>query len=239
VPGGWPAPAADGAAPEPEQEPAAPWLQPPLRRLPGSWARPAPPPALTVAPPAPQPPAPAIEFAWASDLARRVGVVVHRLLQLVAVEGSEAWDDRRVARLQPLARQLLVAGGVGPADLGPAIERVLGALASTLADRDGRWLLSAGHREAGNEYAVTWWDGAHFRRLVMDRTFLTTAGERWVIDYKTGRHEGGDLAGFLASEAARYAGQLQAYRSAWSALGGEPVRVALYFPLLPRLHAVP
>jgi ATP-dependent exoDNAse (exonuclease V) beta subunit len=237
VPGGWPAPAVDGAAPEPA--PPAAWLQPPLRRLPAGWSRPAPPPALAVAPPAPRPPAPGVEFAWASDLARRVGVVVHRLLQLVAVEGSEGWDDRRVARLAPLARQLLVSGGVGPADLGAASARVLDAIASTLADPDGRWLLSARHPAASTEYAVTWWDGAHFRRLVMDRTFLTTDGERWVIDYKTGRHEGGDLAGFLASEAGRYAGQLQAYRSAWSALGGEPVRVALYFPLLPRLHEVP
>jgi ATP-dependent exoDNAse (exonuclease V) beta subunit len=237
VPGGWPAPAAKGTAPEPEAD--ARWRQLPLRRLPPGWARPAPPPALAVPPPPAAPPSPGIEFTWASDLARRVGVVVHRLLQLVAVEGSEAWDTARVASLQPLARKLLLSGGVGPADLGPAARRVLDAVAGALADPEGRWLLSAAHPEARNEYAVTWWDGAHFRQLVMDRTFLTAGGERWVIDYKTGRHEGGDLAGFLASEVARYAEQLRAYRSAWSALDGRPVRVALYFPLLPRLHEVP
>jgi ATP-dependent exoDNAse (exonuclease V) beta subunit len=237
VPGGWPPPAADATGLA--SVAATTWLQLPLRRLPVSWTRPPPPPALSVAPPAAAPPPPGVEFAWASELARRVGIVVHRLLQVVATEGSEAWDAGRVASLGAVARQLLVAAGVGPAELGPATDRVIGAVARTLEDAHGRWLLSAHHADARSEYAVAWWDGVRVRRLVMDRTFLTADGDRWVIDYKTGRHEGGELEGFLASEAARYSAQLEAYRAAWAALGAARVRVALYFPLLPRLYEVP
>jgi ATP-dependent exoDNAse (exonuclease V) beta subunit len=237
VPGGWPALATAGD-PAAAMPPGPDWVQLPLRRLPADWVRPLPPAALAVPSPPPDLAPPPVEFAWASDLARRTGIVVHRLLQLIAVEGSEAWDTDRLATLAPLARRLLVATGVPPADLPAAVNRVAAALGNTLAESRGRWLLSAAHSEARNEFAVTWWDGVQFRRLVMDRTFLASDGERWIIDYKTGSHEGGDLDGFLAAEAGRYAPQLAAYRAAWSALDAARIRVALYFPLLPRLHEV-
>jgi ATP-dependent exoDNAse (exonuclease V) beta subunit len=53
-----------------------------------------------------------------------------------------------------------------------------------------------------------------------------------VIDYKTSRHEGADLEGFLARELERYRGQLQTYAALARALGPQPVRAGLYFPLL-------
>jgi hypothetical protein len=53
-----------------------------------------------------------------------------------------------------------------------------------------------------------------------------------VVDYKTGRHEGGAVDAFIDSEAQRYAAQLHRYAVLAAELGPEPVRVALYFPLL-------
>ncbi|MGH8267175.1 MAG: hypothetical protein ACRETS_07635, partial [Steroidobacteraceae bacterium] len=53
-----------------------------------------------------------------------------------------------------------------------------------------------------------------------------------VIDYKTSAHEGGDLEGFLEQEVQRYRPQLEGYVGLAAALGPEPVRAALYFPLL-------
>jgi hypothetical protein len=57
-------------------------------------------------------------------------------------------------------------------------------------------------------------------------------GVRWIVDYKTGMHEGADLEAFLDSEQARYREQLERYAALMAQLGGEPIRVALYFPLL-------
>jgi ATP-dependent exoDNAse (exonuclease V) beta subunit len=70
------------------------------------------------------------------------------------------------------------------------------------------------------------------RNAVIDRSFIDAAGDRWVIDYKSGTHGGGSLEEFLEREMRRYAPQLRLYRELASRTGPEPVRAALYFPLL-------
>jgi len=57
-------------------------------------------------------------------------------------------------------------------------------------------------------------------------------GIRWVVDFKTSTHEGGNLETFLADEVRRYEGQLRRYAYLARQLGSEPVRAGLYFPLL-------
>ena len=61
---------------------------------------------------------------------------------------------------------------------------------------------------------------------MIDRLILDAKGIRWVVDFKTGRHEGADIEGFLDREQKRYAAQLDAYAAA---LGG--ASRGLYFPL--------
>ena len=74
--------------------------------------------------------------------------------------------------------------------------------------------------------------GGRLRNVKIDRSFVDESGTRWVIDYKTGAHEGGDLEAFLEQEIERYRPQLAAYRELARAVGPQPVRAALYFPLL-------
>ena len=69
---------------------------------------------------------------------------------------------------------------------------------------------------------------------MLDRTFVSD-GVRWIIDYKTSSHSGGDLEGFIESEKARYRAQLERYREALALAENRPIRTALYFPLLNRL----
>jgi len=68
--------------------------------------------------------------------------------------------------------------------------------------------------------------------MILDRTFIDEEGVRWIIDYKTGRHEGTDVDAFLDREQERYREQLEAYARAFRQLEDHPVRVALYYPLL-------
>ena len=67
---------------------------------------------------------------------------------------------------------------------------------------------------------------------MIDRTFVSADGIRWIVDFKTSPHEGGSLEGFLDSEARRYESQLRRYAHLARELGPEPVRAGLYFPLL-------
>jgi ATP-dependent helicase/nuclease subunit A len=70
----------------------------------------------------------------------------------------------------------------------------------------------------------------HFK---LDRTFVDETGTRWIIDFKTARHEGSGLESFLDSEQARHKQQLETYARVLRQL--EPsrsIRGGLYFPLL-------
>jgi ATP-dependent helicase/nuclease subunit A len=100
-----------------------------------------------------------------------------------------------------------------------------------LAEERGRWLLDARHAESVTELALSGRIGGELLHVVIDRSFVTPDGLRWVVDYKLSPHEGGGLEEFLDREQQRYALQLARYAELARRLGPEPVRVGLYFPL--------
>lgn len=203
------------------------WVQPLISRRPANWSAAPPPVGLASAEPATVATgANEVSYEWASSDAMRVGTVVHRCLQHMAEAQQPDWQDAAAARA------MLVEEGVAEAGLGGATEQVMAALRVTCADARGQWLLAA-HQDAASEQALMVSNGTQLERVVIDRTFIADDGVRWVIDYKTSSHEGGNLEGFLQNELVRYREQLERYRAALQALEPErEVRVALYFPLL-------
>jgi hypothetical protein len=173
-----------------------------------------------------------IEFDWAGETARHVGTVVHRYLQRMAEEGLERWDAERVGAAGPILRAALRAEGVPDPELGQATGRVQRALEGVVADARARWILRGGHADAANELRLTARLDGETINVVLDRTFVDAQGTRWIIDYKTGTHEGGDLQSFLDREQERYREQLERYAKVMTGLDARPVRLALYFPLL-------
>jgi ATP-dependent exoDNAse (exonuclease V) beta subunit len=217
----------------PEGEPATDRERhPPLERLPLAWLAPPLPAAPQIATRSvPRAAAePAVEFDWASEAARHVGTVVHRELQHAARHGTrpDVADPQRQRRWRLELAELGVPEPLRPA----AVERVAEAVARTLAHERGRWLLDPGHRESRTEFALTGRSGSDVVRVVVDRSFVDEAGVRWIVDYKTSRHEGAGLEEFLDREQQRYRPQLERYATLLRRLGPEPVRLGLYFPLL-------
>lgn len=207
----------------------APYL---LRRLASDWQLPPPPRIDWRAEAAPDVAADtAIEFSWAGETARQVGVLVHALLDRVAREGLERWSAARVDALAPLLEERLCWQGVSPAELEPAIRRILSAVTSTLADERGRWLLTA-HDQSVSEYALSGIVAGRTVSGVIDRTFVDEQGVRWIVDYKTGGHEGGDRQVFLERERERYRAQLETYARLFAAREQRPQKLGLYFPVL-------
>jgi hypothetical protein len=116
------------------------------------------------------------------------------------------------------------------------------ALMQMLGDPVGRWILSP-HASAASEQALTMAspDG---RSLRVDRTFVAgdapmSAGEGciWIVDFKTSEQGSRPDATFEATEMEKYRAQLEAYASLRRALpdGGLPIRLGLFYPLVPRL----
>ena len=55
---------------------------------------------------------------------------------------------------------------------------------------------------------------------------------RWIVDFKTGTHEGADVDPFLDREVERYRDQLERYARFVRALDGRPIRLGIFHPLL-------
>jgi ATP-dependent exoDNAse (exonuclease V) beta subunit len=203
------------------------------QRLPMVWRPPAVPPGprvrafddelpiVTLAP----------EFDWVGPTARSVGTVVHRALQRAGGSGAEL-DAIASARQRELYALELAELGVPAERRALAVERVLAALDRTLRDEKGRWLFATSHRDARAELRLTGRLDGEIVSVAVDRTFVDELGVRWIVDFKTSEHEGGGLEQFLDAERERYALQLARYAALMRRLGPEPVRVALYFPLL-------
>ena len=208
-----------------------------LRRLPAEWSRPVVAPNLVVeglnvatysATSAP-------EFLWVGETARHIGSVVHAVfdnwLQLTALPTIDTLPLQR-----EIWRRALRNLGVAASEIDVAARRVEEILARTLNDPRGRWALDPKQAESRSEWALTGLVAGRLTQAVVDRCFRDTDGTRWIIDYKTGSHEGGDLDAFLASERERYRPQLQRYRELLPRTAGEVVRSALYFPMLGRFE---
>ena len=216
------APAAAPAVPAVAPRHAAP---PSLWRLPAHWSMPltapaAPLPRLALGSPMA---ADTPEYRWVGSTARAIGTIVHAELHRLSLDsvagfaGYDAW---------------LAELGVAPQEHASASRIVRQALERTLADARGRWLLSGAHREAHSEWRLTGLYQGRVINVIFDRMLVDEHGQRWVVDFKTSMHEGGARQQFIDSEAERYRPQMQRYRALAAQLGSEPVRVALYFPLL-------
>lgn len=192
-----------------------------LRRLPADFALPASPAAANWESPEEGGEGEQVEFSWAGETARHIGTVVHAWLHRIADDELRGWDAARVAGARTAIRGQLSVKGVGGAELDAATQHVLDALRNSISDQKGRWVLGA-HPEANNEYRIRTRD----RSYVIDRMILDANGTRWVVDYKTSRHEGADIEGFLDREQQRYSPQLNAYAAALDGASR-----GLYFPL--------
>jgi ATP-dependent exoDNAse (exonuclease V) beta subunit len=170
-------------------------------------------------------------FDWARETTRRIGTIAHRLLARLAERGLDAWSGETLEALRPRVRADLASAGFQKSELEAAAARVLEAVRRTLADPRGRWLFDPSHGEARSEWGVSGAEAGRIVHVVLDRTFVA-GGERWIVDFKTGVHEGGDAEAFLASEVERYREQLVRYGRLMQALDGRPVRLALYYPLV-------
>ncbi|MBX2878575.1 MAG: UvrD-helicase domain-containing protein [Granulosicoccus sp.] len=187
-----------------------------------------------------------IEYSWAGRRARDIGTVVHSHLQRLAGEpDSSDVVDRDVnnqATRRLVARQLKNLG-FRTDQLDSAVDTVILALNNTLSDERGRWLL-ADHPESCSEWALSVCEAnvsssipasaqtAQVRKIIIDRSFVDEHGIRWIVDYKTGEHRGGQVDTFLNREQERYAEQLNHYAHVVRKIDSRPIRVGLYFPML-------
>jgi ATP-dependent helicase/nuclease subunit A len=176
--------------------------------------------------------------------ARALGNTTHTFLELltqrIAAGQSFAALAAEIPTWSPRTQTLLRAAGLPPESLQQATTAILRALTQTLADPQGRWLLTP-HPEASTESSISTPASGETQTIRLDRTFLAgpeplTTGQThlWIVDYKTGTHAAAGLDEFLKKQKEIYAPQLETYATHLSSRG-LPICLALYYPTLPAL----
>ena len=171
------------------------------------------------------------QFTWVGETSRHIGTVVHAALESFA-DATVLPTRTDIEADRDLYRHHLRRHGVPDRDLDQATTVVVEALTNTIGDERGRWILSREHPQAHSELTLTGIANGRLTDAVIDRSFVDRDGTRWVIDFKTSRHEGGGLEAFLKRELERYRAQLETYVALARGLGPNPVRAGLYFPLI-------
>ena len=172
-----------------------------------------------------------VTFEWAGDMLRHAGSVTHRWLERIAREGLDSWPVTRVREQGSAIRSALEGLGLAEGEVIEAVAVVEEALTRTLADERGRWLLQP-HTESAVEMRVSIFDDGAIHHCSIDRSFVDAHGTRWIIDYKTGSHEGAGVAQFLDREQERYSARMNRYAGYFRATEDRPIRLGLYYPLL-------
>ena len=208
--------------------PSAP-IPPLLLRLPLDYRIPAPAAAVPLATDTADGEQRAREFDWAHATAAAVGTVAHRMLAQIGRDGLARWNLERIAASRRAIERQLAREGVPREEVAAASDAVTDVLTRLQNDRHGRWLFDPTHGEAASELALAGDDGNHVVHVTLDRTFVAD-GVRWIVDFKTGPHEGGEVAAFLDREVERYRDQLERYARVVRALDPRPIRLALYYP---------
>lgn len=169
---------------------------------------------------------------------RLTGIVLHAILCTLCEQGTGWWNTGDQTVREHWLKQRLLEAGLSSQKIRDAANIICRGIDNTLKDTTGQWIL-ANHPESAAEWSVTALLENRAENLVIDRTFVD-GNTRWIIDFKTSRCEPDQLGDFLEKEGLRYRAQLEKYRAALQAFDPAlPVRMGLYFPLLPAFLEIP
>ena len=168
--------------------------------------------------------------------ARHTGTLLHRTLQQIVQDGVNQWHQQRLEQQHLFWRAQLHQLGVAHEEQEAALEQLSVAIQQTLSDQKGLWLLDNRHTDSQCERPISYLTkNGRQRKAIVDRTFIND-GQRWIIDYKSARPaEGQDEQAFIEQQCEHHRSQLHKYKQLFQQLDHHPVRLALYFPMLPLL----
>tara|TARA_B110000881_G_scaffold221694_1_gene253700 strand:- start:16839 stop:20222 length:3384 start_codon:yes stop_codon:yes gene_type:complete len=173
-----------------------------------------------------------IEYSWVGENAKKSGTIIHRWLYKLSVD-KKIPSLNEVDSFKPMlinwARNIYVKED----QLDNVMKKVYQAMTNVIEDKKNHQIILS---EGFSELPLTGvWENKHYS-IIIDRVHIDENNQHWIIDYKTGNHEGGRLSDFIDSEAIRYKDQLTKYAAIYKNYSGLHPKTALYFPNLKILH---
>jgi ATP-dependent exoDNAse (exonuclease V) beta subunit len=177
--------------------------------------------------------------------ARAFGSAVHAFLEVLAGRLASGANTQfllsEIPSWGPRISAVLRSSGLSTLAVRRYLPQVESALQAALQDPEGLWLLGQ-HHAAASEHSLTSWDEVR-SNVRLDRIFragpephASGTDYLWIVDYKTTQHTGAAVDQFLLREKEKYAPQMRAYtRVMRESTEISQIRLALYYPMLPRL----
>ncbi len=181
--------------------------------------------------------------------AQDVGKVVHSLLQLLAEKNLNShsensfWQQMLPVLKQQWLQALLHYHGLIRSRWADAVVDINSAVERVLNDDKGRWVLSGEHSESSVEYELLVRAQSGIQRRIIDRCFIDSDNDVWIIDYKTATPLADESQqDFINREVEQYRSQLEVYRKILmnheKFSTAKNIRLALYFTHYPLFHEV-
>lgn len=173
-----------------------------------------------------------IEFSWAGEVARLVGIAVHEMLQHIDQIGWSRWLKTDDDSIEKKINCMNISANLDDQEQQQWKQWVITSIENIRKDTTAHWIFADSHQHKQSEWALTGVINNEIHNVIIDRSFVDENNYRWIIDFKTSRHEGSHLDEFLQHEKQRYQKQMDKYASIVAALDDRPIKLGLYFPLL-------
>ncbi len=173
-----------------------------------------------------------IEFSWAGEMARITGIAIHHMLQYIGATNWQEWKQQDNHILMARAEYFLRYHGLNPESLQYGLTSMGRAIENLQSDARADWIFSHRHTGIKAEWPLTGVIDNAFTSIIIDRSFIDDCGTRWIIDFKSSRHEDSDTEHFLDQEQQRYQQQMERYARVVALLEEHDIKLGLYFPML-------
>lgn len=166
--------------------------------------------------------------------AKTIGIVYHRVVELIGKEGVETWSVARLEGKTQAIASMFRREGYPIREIPAAVRRVVELVTTTLNSEKGRWILTK-REGGGQEVQVSGYRNGRWVHRYIDSSF-EDGGAYWITDWKTPDcPEGMGVDDFIRIQAKRYEAKMKEYKRAVQDAGITlPVRLGLYLPAVDR-----